>query len=236
MKTTSLSSLLSAPRHAASRLNTIGRIASFLVLLTMAALSVFLTGCGGSDQGGTVKVDGSSTTYLLTEAVSEEFMKANPGMRVTVGVSGTGGGFSKFVRQETDVNDASRPIREVEAKTAEKNNVEYIELPVAYDGLAVVSNPKNDWADCLTAEELRRIWEPNSDVDNWSEVRSSFPDRSLPLYGPGTDSGTYDYFTAAIVGEEGASRSDFTASEDDNAIRTRSASSGSLTTRRIRTS
>ena len=192
-------------------------------LFSLLALSLFvLAGCGGggdSDQlSGTVKVDGSSTVFPLTEAVAEEFMKENPRARVTVGVSGTGGGFSKFVRKETDINDASRPIRPSEAQLAEKNGVEYIELPVSYDGLAVVVNPKNDWVDCLTTEELEQIWEPDSDIDNWNQVRSSFPDRSLDLYGPGTASGTYDYFTASIIGEEGASRSDFTSSEDDNVL------------------
>lgn len=188
-----------------------------LMLLSLGLL--FLTGCGGgSGSAGTVKVDGSSTTYLLTEAVSEEFMRTHPGMRVTVGVSGTGGGFSKFVRQETDVNDASRPIQPVEAENAQQNNVEYIELPVAYDGLAVVANPKNDWVDCLTVSELKRLWAPDSDVDSWNQVRSSFPERPINLYGPGTDSGTYDYFTEAITGEGGASRTDFTASEDDNVL------------------
>ena len=145
-------------------------------------------------------------------------MKEHPRVRVTVGVSGTGGGFSKFVREETDISDASRPIKPIEAEQAAQNNVQYIELPVAYDGLAVVVNPGNDWVDCLTVDELRRIWEPGSTIDNWNQVRPSFPDRDLHLYGAGTDSGTYDYFTTAIVGEEGASRSSFTASEDDNVL------------------
>lgn len=167
---------------------------------------------------GTVKVDGSSTVYPVTEAVAEEFMKEYPRVRVTVGVSGTGGGFSKFVRKETDISDASRPIRPGEAELAAQNGVEYIELPVAYDGLAIVVHPGNDWVECLTVEEMRRMWEPNSSVSNWNQVRSAFPDRELSLYGAGTASGTYDYFTTAIVGEESASRPDFTASEDDNVL------------------
>jgi len=185
-------------------------------------LVLLLAGCGrGQQEGqlsGAVHIDGSSTVYPLTEAVAEEFMKQYPGVRVTVGISGTGGGFSKFVRKETDINDASRPIRPVEDSLARQNGVEYIELPVAYDGIAIVVNPQNDWVECLTVEELRRIWEPNSTITRWNQVRPSFPDRPLNLYGAGTDSGTYDYFTAAIVGEEHASRSDFTASEDDNVL------------------
>ncbi|BBM70153.1 PstS family phosphate ABC transporter substrate-binding protein [Rhodothermus marinus] len=186
-------------------------------------LVLLLAGCGRGQQqegqlSGAVHIDGSSTVYPLTEAVAEEFMKQYPGVRVTVGISGTGGGFSKFVRKETDINDASRPIRPVEDSLARQNGVEYIELPVAYDGIAIVVNPQNDWVECLTVEELRRIWEPNSTITRWNQVRPSFPDRPLNLYGAGTDSGTYDYFTAAIVGEEHASRSDFTASEDDNVL------------------
>lgn len=189
------------------------------------AFACLLSACGGGGEPsatgqleGTVQIDGSSTVYPLTEAVAEEFMKVNPRVRVTVGVSGTGGGFSKFVREEIDISDASRPIKSVEADLAEQNGVEYIELPVAFDGLAVIANPGSDWVDCLTVEELRMVWEPGSTVNNWNQIRSSFPDQALRLYGAGTDSGTYDYFSAAIVGEEGASRSDFTASEDDNVL------------------
>jgi phosphate transport system substrate-binding protein len=189
------------------------------------AFAVLLSACGGGSEPsatgqleGTVQIDGSSTVYPLTEAVAEEFMKVNPRVRVTVGVSGTGGGFSKFVREEIDISDASRPIQAVEADLAEQNGVRFIELPVAFDGLAVIANPASDWVECLTVEELRMIWEPGSTVDNWNQVRASFPDRDLRLYGAGTDSGTYDYFTAAIIGEEGASRADFTASEDDNVL------------------
>lgn len=194
------------------------------MLLKTGVLGMLLwAGCGRGPQqegqlAGSALIDGSSTVYPLTEAVAEEFMKQYPGVRVTVGISGTGGGFSKFVRKETDINDASRPIRPVEDSLARQNGVAYIELPVAYDGIAIVVNPQNDWVTCLTVEELRRIWEPNSTITRWNQVRSSFPDQPLNLYGAGTDSGTYDYFTAAIVGEEHASRSDFTASEDDNVL------------------
>lgn len=192
-------------------------------LLFPTLLISLLAGCGGSADdddrlSGRVSVDGSSTVFPITEAVAEEFMKVYPRVQVTVGVSGTGGGFSKFVRKETDVSNASRPIRPEEASLAEKNGVQYIELPVAYDGLTVVVHPSNEWVDCLTVAELKRIWETGSTIDNWNQVRSSFPDRKLILYGAGTDSGTYDYFTTAIAGEEGASRADFTASEDDNVL------------------
>ncbi len=189
----------------------------------LLAVVVALSACGGGEPAegeltGTVRVDGSSTTYPITEAVAEEFMAAHARARVTVGVSGTGGGFSKFLRGETDVNDASRAIRPSEVDLAAQNDIEYIELPVAYDGLAVVVNPQNDFVECLTVEELRSVWESGSTVDNWNQVRPDFPDQELTLYGPGTDSGTYDYFTEAILGEAGGSRSDFTASEDDNVL------------------
>lgn len=187
----------------------------------LLVLSMGLVGCGGGGSdgpSGSVSVDGSSTVFPLTEAVAEEFMTANQGTRVTVGVSGTGGGFSKFLRGETAINNASRPISPGEIEKAEENGIEFIELPVAYDGLAVTVHPDNDWVDCLTVEELRQIWEPDSEIDNWNQVRDDFPDREIDLYAPGTASGTYDYFTEAVVGESGASRSDFTASEDDNVL------------------
>lgn len=192
-------------------------VSSIFGLVGTLVLALGLVGCGGSSTSS-VSVDGSSTVFPLTEAVAEEFMKANPRARVNVGVSGTGGGFSKFLRSETAINDASRPISPDEMEKAEKNGIEYIELPVAYDGLAVVVHPENDWADCLTSGELREIWTPNSSIDRWNQIRDDFPDRPIELYGPGTASGTYDYFTEAIVGESGASRSDFTASEDDNVL------------------
>lgn len=189
----------------------------------IVSIGLLLAGCGGSSEGGegpsgSVELDGSSTTYPVSEAVAEEFMRAHPGTRVTVGVSGTGGGFSKFLRGETDINDASRPITRGERETAEQNGISFIELPTAYDGIAVVAHPENDWVECLSVEELRQIWNPDSEVQQWSDIRESFPDRPIELYGPGTASGTYDYFTEAIVGESGASRADFTASEDDNVL------------------
>lgn len=169
---------------------------------------------------GQVLVDGSSTVAPITSAVAEEFAKVAPGVRVPVGISGTGGGFEKFCNGETDISDASRPIKESETALCAENGVEYIELPVAFDGLAVLVNPQNDWAACLTVDELRMIWEPaaEGEITNWNQVRSDFPDAPLNLYGAGTDSGTYDYFTEAINGEEGASRGDFLPSEDDNVL------------------
>jgi len=178
-------------------------------------------GAGGADGAvtGVVEVDGSSTVYPITEAVAEEYMLGNEGaVRVTVGISGTGGGFKRFCAGEIDINDASRAITQSEVDACGAAGVEPLEFAVAYDGLSVVVNPENDWAQCLTVEELRRIWEPGSTVTTWADVRDGFPDSRIVLYGPGTDSGTFDYFTEAIVGEEDASRSDYTASEDDNVL------------------
>jgi phosphate transport system substrate-binding protein len=168
-----------------------------------------------------IKIDGSSTVYPITEAVAEEFQKAEKGkVKVTVGISGTGGGFKKFGAGETDISDASRPIKPSEVELCKKNGIEYIELPVAYDGLAVMVNPKNNWVNHLTVKELKRIWEPEAQgkVTKWNQVRPNWPDKEIHLFGPGVDSGTYDYFTEAIVGKEHASRGDYTASEDDNVL------------------
>jgi phosphate transport system substrate-binding protein len=169
----------------------------------------------------TIRIDGSSTVYPITEAMAEEFQNATGGKyRVTVGISGSGGGFKKFCRGETHISDASRPIKESEREACKEAGIEFIELPVALDALTVMVNPANDWVDFLTVEELKKAWEPDAQgvVNNWSQIREGFPDRPLTLYGPGVDSGTYDYFTEAVVGEEGASRGDFTASEDDNVL------------------
>ncbi len=169
---------------------------------------------------GTILADGSSTVGPITQAVAEEFTKIHPKVRIPVGISGSGGGFNKFCIGETDLSNASRAIKEVEMATCAENTVDYVELIVAFDGLAVVANPANDWVQCLTVAELEKIWGPESEgaVTNWSQVRDGFPDRELILYGPGVDSGTYDYFTDAINGQEGASRGDFTPSEDDNVL------------------
>jgi len=173
-----------------------------------------------AELSGNVLVDGSSTVYPVTQAAAEEFAAYAPEVQVTVGISGTGGGFSRFCAGETDISDASRPIDPDEAALCEENGIEYIELPVAYDGLSVLVNPANDWAPCLTVEELNTIWAPESEgqITNWNQVRADFPDAPLNLYGAGTDSGTFDYFSQAINGEEGASRGDFQASEDDNIL------------------
>jgi len=179
------------------------------------------TGAGeGSQLSGSVAIDGSSTVFPITEAMAEEFQQKYNDVRVTVGVSGTGGGFKKFCNGETDISDASRPIKEIEKEACAEAGIEYIELPVAFDAISVIKHPENDWAECLTTEELETMWRPDAQgqVDNWNQVRDSFPDRQLSLYGPGVDSGTFDYFTEAIMGEGGASRGDYTASEDDNVI------------------
>lgn len=202
-----------------------------LNLVLIAFAGILLIACVGGQQTegtdasggipeGTILVDGSSTVAPITSAVAEEFQKINPGVRVPVGISGTGGGFKKFCAGETDISDASRPIKESEVEECNKNGIEYIELPIAFDGLAVLVNPENDFVDCLTVDELKKIWEPAAEgvILNWNQVRPDFPDRPLTLYGAGVDSGTYDYFTEAIVGEEGASRGDFLPSEDDNVL------------------
>ncbi len=180
----------------------------------------FLIGCagGGRAKPATVRVDGSSTVFPITEAVAEEFQKLHRDIRVTVGISGTGGGFKKFCAGETDLNDASRPIKAKEVSLASENGIDFIELPVAFDGISVLVNPKNEFVDSLTVEELRKIWQPGSMVKKWSDVRATWEDGPLNLYGPGTDSGTFDYFTEAINGKSQACRADFTASEDDNVL------------------
>jgi phosphate transport system substrate-binding protein len=167
---------------------------------------------------GRVRADGSSTLAPYVSLAAERFRKENPDVQVSVGVAGTGGGFERFCRGETDLSNASRPIEDEERAACEKRGIRFLELHVANDGLSVVVNPENDWAECLTVDQLKRIWQPGSNVDSWRDVDRSFPDEELALAGPGTDSGTFDYFTEAIVGEEGASRSDYTASEDDNVI------------------
>lgn len=191
-----------------------------------AALLLTASACGGSASGsdagvegdlsGTIRVDGSSTVAPLSTAAAQLFQGENPGVRVTVGTSGTGGGFEKFCAGETDISDASRPIEDDEKAACEKNGIQYEELQIANDGLSVVVNEDNDFAECLTVEQLKKIWEPGSKVDNWNQVDAKFPDEELELFGPGTDSGTFDYFTEAINGEEGASRTDYSPSEDDN--------------------
>ena len=187
-----------------------------------------LFGCGSDTQqndsptnvglSGKVRLDGSSTVFPISEAVAEEYGAIEPRVRVTVGVSGTGGGFKKFLAGETDINDASRTIKSSEQDKAIAAGIGFIEVPIAFDGLSVMVNPANDWVDYLTVAELKAIWEPGSEVKTWADVRDGWPAERLRLYGPGTDSGTFDYFTKAINGQEQASRPDFTASEDDNVL------------------
>jgi phosphate transport system substrate-binding protein len=166
-----------------------------------------------------VKVDGSSTVYPITEAVAEEFQIATR-IKVTVGVSGTGGGFKKFCRGETAVSNASRPIKLNEIKKCKDAGIKFIELPIAYDAISVVINKKNDWAKEMTSAELKKMWEPAAQgkITKWSQIRDGWPDKPLRLYGPGADSGTFDYFTEAVIEESKAIRGDFTASEDDNVL------------------
>jgi phosphate transport system substrate-binding protein len=168
-----------------------------------------------------VQVDGSSTVFPITEAVAEEFQKAKKGkVKVTVGIAGTGGGFKKFCRGEIDISDASRPILKQEMEACKGAGIEYFELPIAYDALTVIINPKNDWVKGLNVPDLKKMWEPSAQgkVTNWNQVRSEWPNAPLKLFGPGADSGTFDYFTEAIVGKAKSSRGDFTASEDDNVL------------------
>lgn len=189
----------------------------FVVIL---ALMVFGS-CGSDDESGdrssgTVQIDGSGTVFPLSEAVAEEIRTAQPDIRVTVGSSGTGAGFRKFARGETDITNASRDVQPHEKEALEENEIEYIQVTVALDGIAVVVNPENDWADEITVEELRAIWEPDSEVESWSDVRDDWPDEEIELYGPNTAHGTYDFYTEAVMGESGASRTDYNAVADYN--------------------
>lgn len=168
-----------------------------------------------------IKIDGSSTVFPVTEAVAEEFQKMKKGkVKVTVGIAGTGGGFKKFCRGETDISNASRPILKAEIDACKQAGVQFIELPVAYDAITVIINPKNGWVKALTVADLKKIWQPAAQgkVTSWNQVRSEWPKNPLKLFGPGADSGTFDYFTEAIVGKAKSSRGDFTASEDDNVL------------------
>lgn len=195
------------------------RVAAALLAALLGACNERAEPNGDQAVSGTVQIDGSSTVYPITEAMAEEFITETGGkVQVTVGISGTGGGFKRFCAGETDISDASRPIKDSEREQCRQNGVEPIEVPVAYDGLSVVVHPDNTFVACLTTAELKKIWEPGSTVQRWSQVRPGFPNRPIRLYGAGTDSGTFDYFTEAIVGKEDASRPDYTASEDDNVL------------------
>ncbi len=168
----------------------------------------------------TVTIDGSSTVYPITEAVAEEFQNSPKGVQVTVGISGTGGGFKKLVRSELDITNASRPIKDTEIQQAEEAGIGFVELPIAFDGLTVVVNPKNTWCESMSVAELKKLWAPEAkgNVMKWSDIRKGWPEKDIQLYGPGTDSGTFEYFTEAIVGKAKSCRPDYTASEDDNML------------------
>jgi len=195
-------------------------------VLTTLALAVSLTACGGSSDTdanasalrGTVKIDGSSTVFPITEAMAEEFGKLHKRVRVTVGVSGTGGGMKKFSQGETSITGASRPIKPSEVTACAESSVEFIELPVAYDGIAIVVNTENDFVTSITVAELNAMWKSDSTAKTWKDIRSSWPDREFRLYAPGQDSGTFDYFTETINGDGGNCRADATFSEDDNVL------------------
>ena len=191
---------------------------SYLLFFCVLLLQVSYGECQTKKSKASVRIDGSSTVFLITEAVAEEFLKVNPQIRVVVGVSGTGGGFKKFLRGDIDITNASRKIKEVEIQEAKQKKLQYLEIPIAYDGISIVVNKKNRWVDFLTTDELRKIWQPQSAVKTWKDVRSSWPSIKMHLYGPGTDSGTFDYFTEVINGRTQASRPDFNRSEDDNIL------------------
>jgi phosphate transport system substrate-binding protein len=197
-----------------------------ILIILVATIAI---GCGDTKKSsetnsdmltGTIQVDGSSTVFPITEAVAEEYRNEQPEVKVTIGVSGTGGGFKKFARGETNISNASRPIKDLEIESCKANNIKYIELEVAYDGLAVLVNPANTWVDSFTIEELKKIWEPAAQgkIMKWNQIRPEWPNEEIHLFGPGVASGTYDYFTEAIVGKSGSSRGDFTASEDDHVL------------------
>ena len=174
----------------------------------------------GAAGTGLVSIDGSSTVFPISEAVAEEFQKADPNVRVTVGISGTGGGFQKFCRGEIDIADASRPISATEIAACQRSGIGYVELPIAFDGIAIVVNPGNTWAGSITVAELKTLWSPEAQgkITRWNQVRKEWPDREIHLFGAGVDSGTYDYFTEVINGKAKSSRGDFTSSEDDNVL------------------
>ena len=195
---------------------------SLISTVTAGVLAVALLTSGGQvyAQSQTIKIDGSSTVFPISEAVAEDFQKANKGTKVTVGISGTGGGFKKFCRGETDIANASRPILKTEMADCAAAGIKYIELPVAFDALTIVVNPKNTFAKTMTVAQLKAVWEPAAQgkVKSWKDVNPAWPDLPIKLYGPGADSGTFDYFTEAIVGKAKSSRGDYTASEDDNVL------------------
>jgi phosphate transport system substrate-binding protein len=191
---------------------------AFAACIALAALAASAGNARGTGLKGTITADGSSTVGPYTTAAAEGFHKLHSAVNVTVGISGTGGGFERFCRGETDLSDASRPIKGSESKTCSDKGVNYIAFTVANDGISIVVNKQNTWANCLTVEQLHKMWEPGSKVDNWRDLNPSYPDVDLKLFGPGTDSGTFDFFTEKINGKARASRSDYFPSENDNVI------------------
>ena len=197
------------------------KLANYVVLGMSAVIGAMVATVSVAAPNKIVKIDGSSTVFPITEAVAEDFQKAMKGaVKVTVGISGTGGGFKKFCRGEIDIVDASRPILEKEMADCKAAGVQYVEMPVAFDALTVVVNPKNNWSNVITVAELKKMWEPaaQAKVTRWNQVNPAWPDEPIKLYGAGADSGTFDYFTEAVVGKAKSSRGDFTASEDDNVL------------------
>ena len=196
----------------------LARFAALALLVTMGAAACGSSGTGSGTLSGTIEIDGSSTVGPLSEAAAELFREDESGVQITVGTSGTGGGFKKFcvASNGTDISDASRTIKDTEAQACSAAGVEYTELEIANDGIALVTSKENTWAKCLTVAQLKTIWDTDSKVSNWNQVDAKFPDEPLRLFGPGTDSGTFDFFTGAINGEEKRSRSDYSPSEDDN--------------------
>lgn len=191
---------------------------SVALMASVCAVAGVATAGDLADLRGQVRVDGSSTVYPITEAVAEAFAEAAPNIRVTVGVSGTGGGFKRFAKNETDISDASRPIKAKEQKLCDEANVKFIEIPVAYDGLTIVTNPKNSWATTMTVDQLKQIFLSDSAAKTWNEINPEWPNMPIKIYAPGTDSGTFDYFKEVIAGKKGAIRSDMSVSEDDNVL------------------
>ena len=190
----------------------------YFLYITLVGILASTTFYSQAKLKGKVSIDGSSTVFPITEAIAEEYREVQPEVRVIIGVSGTGGGFKKFLARSIDINDASRSIKEKEIKKAKEAGIKYLELPVAFDGITVVINKENTWAQSITVAELKKIWESGSRVKTWKDVRSSWPDKEIKLYGPGADSGTFDYFTKVINGKSHSSRSNYTMSEDDNVL------------------
>ena len=194
------------------------------ISVSIFIILIMIFGCSTDENtsdsalSGTIEIDGSSTVFPISVAAAEIFRETHPNVQIPVGISGTGGGMKRFVIGEITISNASRLIQDKEVEIANENGIDFTELAVAFDGLSVIVNKNNDWVDCLTTDELNLIWDQGSTINNWNQIRPSFPDKELSLYGPGTDSGTFDYFTEIINGQEGKTRADYTPSEDDNVL------------------